>query len=324
MDCKKKNLWKQGSRINHVYEFALGLCLEGTMRSFFNQIRKAGYNRAIFLSMLHTVEALDGFHIVQSSASSPHCIPDAVCTHPVWSRFSPLFWSENELHFLQYTELLKASSWSFFFSFPYFHIYETSNTSCAWAEARRVSQPARLAAIIFIHHYVQPVSSPLWQGQTLLWWLESSKQCPKLGLSFGVGWHSPHATWEVISVEPQKGHQPKSGWYEMSVKLPSYLRGLSSKWAFPSGLADFENRFKPWQGSWVFFVFRMVTLKPSGQSMIALLKKDLRNQSITQYRGGLQAEPLCTLISLLRVTVNPRDWAVITLLVTYVANYSPC
>lgn len=73
-----------------------------------------------------------------------------------------------------------------------------------------------------------------------------------------------------------------------------------------------------------FFIFKMATIKPSGQSIITILKKDLRNRSIMQYRGGVRAEPLCTLISLLRVTVNPRDWPVITLLVTYVANYSQC
>lgn len=212
MDCKKKNLWKQDSRINHVYEFALGLCLEGTMRSFFIKYGKLGTTEPF-----SWVCCIQWRHwMVFTSCKVQPRVPIAFqmqYAHIQYGPGSPLFWSENELHFLQYTELLKASSWSFFFSFPCFHIYETSNTSCAWAEARRVSQPARLAAIIFIHHYMQPVSSPLWQGQTLLWWLESSKQCPKLGLSFGVGWHSPCATWEVISLEPQKGHQPKSGWY---------------------------------------------------------------------------------------------------------------
>lgn len=43
-----------------------------------------------------------------------------------------------------------------------------------------------------------------------------------------------------------------------------------------------------------------------------------------EYRGGVHTYPLCTLISLLGVTVNPHYWAVITLLVAYVVNYSQC
>lgn len=66
----------------------------------------------------------------------------------------------------------------------------------------------------------------------------------------------------------------------------------------------------------------MAALKPSGQSITAILKKDLWNQSIMEDRGGVHTYPLCTLISVLRVTVNPHYWAVIILLVAYVVNHS--
>lgn len=68
----------------------------------------------------------------------------------------------------------------------------------------------------------------------------------------------------------------------------------------------------------------MAALKPSGQSITAILKKDLWNQSIMEYRGGVHTYPLCTLISVLRVTVNPHYWALIILLVAHVVNHSQC
>lgn len=46
----------------------LGCAWKGQCR-LYHFLWKAVYNRAILLSALHTVEALAGFHVVQSSAS---------------------------------------------------------------------------------------------------------------------------------------------------------------------------------------------------------------------------------------------------------------
>ena len=142
------------------------------------------------------------FSLATRSRQSPCYIPDAVRTHLCvsYDPDSPLFWSERVFTFSSTSESFFLKH--FFFLSPTFfhHIYEMSNISCTWAEARRVSQPARLAVIIFIHHYVQPVSLPSEQGQTLLKWFESSKRCSKLQLSFSGGSHQPCATWEMVSI----------------------------------------------------------------------------------------------------------------------------
>lgn len=152
-----------------------GCAWKGQCR-LFHFLWKAGYNRAILLSTLHTVKALAAFHVVQSSASllSAHGVPVVsqmqhthICVQQMIQ--NRLFWSENES---SVSAELSASE-SFFLKyfvlpFPYFPnmCKYMSNTSCAWAEDSRVSQPTSSAAII--HHYVQPVSLPSEQRQAFL------------------------------------------------------------------------------------------------------------------------------------------------------------
>lgn len=194
----RKNLWKQDSHINHIYESAFRLCLERTMQSFLlnmeSWVQPSHFpEHVVYSGGIGWFSCRAKFSLATLSRRHPRYIPDAVRTHlcTVYSPDSPLFWSENELSLspaLSTSESFFLTLFFFFLSPTFFsHIYETSTISCAWANARRVSQPARLAAIIFIHRYMQPVSLPSEQGQTLPWWSKSSKQCPKLQLSFGVG-----------------------------------------------------------------------------------------------------------------------------------------
>lgn len=107
---------------------------------------------------------------------SPHCVPDAAHTHLSTANDPelPLFWSENESLISAELSASESSSLKYFvLHFSYFLSPNTcvctyiSNISCAWADDSRVSQPTSSAAVIFIHHYVQPVSLPSEQGQAL-------------------------------------------------------------------------------------------------------------------------------------------------------------
>lgn len=229
----------------------------------FHFLWKAGYNRAILLSMLHTEEALAGFHVVQSSASLLSADGVSIVfqmqhTH-IWVQkmIQSCLSSEVKmsLPFLQNLVLLKAPSRSIlFFLSPTFLVQ-----ICVYMWATSLvpglktggypSQQTQLQSSLPI------ITCSLWvclqSKGSPPGWSESPKQCPKLQLSFGVGSYWPCAAWGLISIQPQKGASYQV-WSSCDL-----LMGQNSKWPISSGLAGLKHQFKSsdHDGSWSFFFF---------------------------------------------------------------------
>lgn len=131
--------------------------------------------------MCYTVEALAGFHVLQSSVSvdgvpAVSQMQDAhVCAQPTAQ--NPLFQTENKDSLspaLNTSEGFFLRNIFFFFPSPTFlvHVWDKQKLShLGWCQ----DIPAnRISSKIFSHLYVQPVISPSKQGRTQPWCSESS------------------------------------------------------------------------------------------------------------------------------------------------------